>query len=92
MFGWVEKRAIKGVVERKKTMETTTQKLEEEVTATPYNYAHPHPAKPRQSFPPVNTGGELRSPRTLMSHKITALTTTAFKIDLMEPAIGMRRC
>ncbi|MFA4901330.1 MAG: hypothetical protein WC600_01155 [Desulfobaccales bacterium] len=29
------------------------------------------------------------SPKTLKSHKTTAMTTTAFKIDLMEPAIGM---
>jgi hypothetical protein len=29
------------------------------------------------------------SPKTLRSHKTTAMTTTAFKIDLMDPAIGM---
>jgi len=29
------------------------------------------------------------SPKTLRSHKTTAMTTTAFKIVLMEPAIGM---
>jgi hypothetical protein len=29
------------------------------------------------------------SPKTLRSHKTTTMTTTAFKIDLMEPAIGM---
>jgi hypothetical protein len=29
------------------------------------------------------------SPKTLRSHKTTAMTTTAFKIDLMEPAMGM---
>jgi hypothetical protein len=29
------------------------------------------------------------SPKTVRSHKTTAMTTTAFKIDLMEPAIGM---
>jgi hypothetical protein len=29
------------------------------------------------------------SPKMLRSHKTTAITTTAFKIILMEPAIGM---
>jgi len=29
------------------------------------------------------------SPKTLRSHKTTAMTTTAFKIDLMELAMGM---
>ena len=29
------------------------------------------------------------SPKTLRSHKTTAMITTAFKIDLMEPAMGM---
>ena len=29
------------------------------------------------------------SPKTLRSHKTTAMITTAFKIDLMDPAIGM---
>jgi hypothetical protein len=29
------------------------------------------------------------SPKTLRSHKTTAMTTTAFKIDLIEPAMGM---
>jgi hypothetical protein len=29
------------------------------------------------------------SPKTLRSHKTTTMITTAFKIDLMEPAIGM---
>ena len=29
------------------------------------------------------------SPKTLKSHKTTAMMTTAFKIDLMDPAIGM---
>ena len=32
---------------------------------------------------------ELKTPKTFRSHKTTAMTTTAFKIDLMEPAIGM---
>jgi hypothetical protein len=34
---------------------------------------------------------ELRIPKTLRSHKTTAIITTAFKMDLMEPAIGMNR-
>jgi len=29
------------------------------------------------------------SPKTLKSHKTTTMMTTAFKIDLMEPAMGM---
>jgi hypothetical protein len=29
------------------------------------------------------------SPKTLRSHKTTTMITTAFKIDLMEPAMGM---
>jgi hypothetical protein len=29
------------------------------------------------------------SPKTLRSHKTTAMMTTPFKIDLIEPAIGM---
>jgi len=31
----------------------------------------------------------LMSPKTVKSHKTTAMITTAFKIDLMDPAIGM---
>ena len=33
---------------------------------------------------------DLINPNTFRSHKTTAMTTTAFKIDLMEPAIGMK--
>ena len=33
---------------------------------------------------------ELINPNTFRSHKTTAMTTTAFKIDLMEPAIGLK--
>jgi hypothetical protein len=32
---------------------------------------------------------ESRIPNTFRSHKTTTITTTAFKIDLMEPAMGM---
>jgi hypothetical protein len=33
---------------------------------------------------------ECKTPKTFRSHKTTRMTTTAFKIDLMEPAIGMK--
>jgi hypothetical protein len=33
---------------------------------------------------------ECKSPKALRSHKTTAMTTTAFKIDLMELAIGTK--
>src|SRR5437899_11384131 len=33
---------------------------------------------------------ECRSPRTFKSHTTTPITTTAFKIDLIDPAIGMK--
>jgi hypothetical protein len=33
---------------------------------------------------------ECRKPKPFKSHKTTAITTTAFKIDLMELAIGMK--
>jgi len=32
---------------------------------------------------------ELKSPKTFRSHKTTTITTTPFKIDLIDPAIGM---
>jgi hypothetical protein len=32
---------------------------------------------------------EWKNPNTLPSHHKTAMTTMAFKIDLMEPAMGM---
>jgi len=32
---------------------------------------------------------ESRSPKTFKSHTTTTITTTAFKIDLIDPAIGM---
>jgi hypothetical protein len=32
---------------------------------------------------------ECITPKTFRSHKTTRMTTTAFKIDLMEPAIGI---
>jgi hypothetical protein len=34
---------------------------------------------------------EWNKPKTLRSHKTTQITTTAFKIDLMLAAIGMKR-
>lgn len=40
-------------------------------------------------FPTRNLVISPMSPKTVRSHKTTAMTTTAFKIDLMEPAIGM---
>jgi hypothetical protein len=33
---------------------------------------------------------ECKSPKTSKSHKTTPITTTAFKIDLIDPAIGMK--
>jgi hypothetical protein len=33
---------------------------------------------------------ECKTPKTSRSHKTTKITTTAFKIDLMEPAIGIK--
>jgi hypothetical protein len=33
---------------------------------------------------------ECKTPKIFRSHKTTRMTTTAFKIDLMEPAIGMK--
>jgi len=32
---------------------------------------------------------ELKSPKTFRSHRTTTITTNPFKIDLMDPAIGM---
>jgi len=40
-------------------------------------------------FPTLMLESSPMSPKTLRSHKTTAMITTAFKIDLMEPAIGM---
>src|SRR5580693_7297685 len=34
---------------------------------------------------------EWNNPKTLSSHKTTQITTTAFKMDLMLPAMGMKR-
>src|SRR3974390_1490330 len=34
---------------------------------------------------------ELNSPKTFSSHSTTAITTTAFRIDLIVPCIGMKR-
>jgi len=34
---------------------------------------------------------EWNNPNTLRSHNTTPITTTAFKIDLMLPAMGMKR-
>jgi hypothetical protein len=34
---------------------------------------------------------ELKSPKTFRIHRTTAITTTPFKIDLMEPCMGMKR-
>jgi len=42
-------------------------------------------------FPTRILESEPRTPKTFKSHKTTAITTTAFKIVLMEPAIGMNR-
>jgi len=42
-------------------------------------------------FPTWMVEREPRIPKTLRSHKITAMTTTAFKIDFMDPAMGMYR-
>jgi hypothetical protein len=35
-------------------------------------------------------GREENSPKTFRSHKTTTMTTTAFRIDLMDPAMGMK--
>src|SRR5512135_1093363 len=40
-------------------------------------------------FPTRNLEISPMSPKTVRSQMTTAMTTTAFKIDLMEPAIGM---
>jgi len=53
--------------------------------------AHP-PLNQDSHFPLWILDRELRIPKTLRSHKITGLTTMAFKIELMEPANGMKRC
>jgi hypothetical protein len=34
---------------------------------------------------------EWNNPKTLRSHNTTPITTTAFKIDLILPAIGIKR-
>jgi len=34
---------------------------------------------------------EWNNPKMFMSHNTTPMTTTAFKIDLMLPAMGMKR-
>jgi hypothetical protein len=41
-------------------------------------------------FPTWIPEREWKSPKTLRSHKTTRVTTAAFKIDLMEPSIGMK--
>lgn len=38
-----------------------------------------------------NRGRDLKSPKMFRSHKTTAITTTPFKIDLIDPCIGMNR-
>ena len=46
---------------------------------------------PDSYFPTrIFSGVHQMSPKTLRSHNTTAMTTTAFKIALMEPAIGMQ--
>src|SRR5580704_5301080 len=43
-------------------------------------------------YPPTRIWGrELKSPKTFNSHKTTTMTTTAFKMDLIVPCIGMKR-
>jgi len=42
-------------------------------------------------FPTRILESEPRTPKTFKSHRTTAITTTAFRIVLMEPAIGMNR-
>jgi hypothetical protein len=57
--------------------------------ATPFrrNYA---PFAPSQdNFPTWIAESELISPKTFRSHRTTTMTTTPFKIDLIDPAIGM---
>jgi hypothetical protein len=44
---------------------------------------------PDSYFPTVILESSPRRPKTLRSHKTTAMITTAFKIDLIEPAMGM---
>jgi hypothetical protein len=34
---------------------------------------------------------EWNNPKTFSSHRTTAMTTTPFKIDLMDPCMGMKR-
>src|SRR6202022_133200 len=45
----------------------------------------------RVFYPTRSREREWSNPNTLRSHISTQMTTTAFKIDLMEPAIGMNR-
>jgi hypothetical protein len=47
------------------------------------NVFAPQPTRIRES--------EWNNPNTLRSHNTTPITTTAFKIDLMLPAMGMKR-
>jgi len=57
--------------------------------ATPFrrNYA---PFAPSQdNFSTWIAESELISPKTFRSHRTTTMTTTPFKIDLIDPAIGM---
>jgi hypothetical protein len=42
-------------------------------------------------FPTRILEREPKTPKTFRSHKTTAIITTAFKIDLIEPAMGMNR-
>jgi hypothetical protein len=51
------------------------------------NYA---PFAPSQdNFPTWIADNELKSPKTFRSHRTTTITTTPFRIDLIDPAIGM---
>jgi len=51
----------------------------------------PSALKQRVYFPTRIPERAFITPKTCRSHKITTITTTAFKIDLMEPAMGLNR-
>lgn len=51
----------------------------------------PSVLKQRCHFPRRILDREPKTPKTFRSHKTTAMITTAFKIVLMEPAIGINR-
>ena len=43
----------------------------------------------QDNFPTWIAESEVKSPKTFRSHRTTLMTTTPFKIDLIDPAIGM---